>query len=440
MPELDRVRSWFESQLAALEAWANEHVLAWATLVQLGVIVAALVIARAVVRPLERALVALQYKWRAPTLKRSTAAAVTVAFPALWLLFTWLGILMARSQALPHAVIALAATLLFVWIVVRLASRLIYDSRWTRLVAVLAWIVAALSVAGLLDPLLATLDRMAVSLGTLRISALTVLSGGLALAALLWIALLISRLFQSRLERSPTLAPSLRVLFVKLLKVLLVLLAVVVALGIVGIDLTAFAFMAGAIGVGVGFGLQKVVSNFVAGIILLLDRSIKPGDVIAVGNTFGWVTSLSARYTSLTTRDGIEHLIPNDVLIAERVENWSFSNNNVRIKIGFGISYDSDVHKARGIALEVARDTERVLVEPAPVCHLVRFGDNSVDFELRLWIRDPEHGVTNVLSAVRLALWDRFHAEGIAFPYPQRDLHLRSAATSLRVKIDRASD
>jgi small-conductance mechanosensitive channel len=221
-----------------------------------------------------------------------------------------------------------------------------------------------------------------------------------------------------------------------LIKVSAILIAIVVAFAVVGIDLTTFAFMAGALGVGIGFGLQKIVSNFVAGVILLLDRSIKPGDVISVGKTFGWVTSLSARYTSLTTRDGVEHLVPNEILIAERVENWSYSDNNIRLKIGFGISYDSDVRAAQCIALEIARGIDRVLTDPPPICHLVNFGDSSVDFELRLWIKDPEEGVSNIMSTVRFALWDRFHEAGIAFPYPQRDVHVRSTDAPLRIKLE----
>ena len=160
--------------------------------------------------------------------------------------------------------------------------------------------------------------------------------------------------------------------------------------------------------------------------ILLLDRSVKPGDVIAVGGTYGWIDSLGARYVSVVTRDGIEHLIPNEELIANRVENWSYSNNLVRLKTPIGIAYDADVHQAMMLCLDAARATARVLAEPAPVCLLSGFGDSSVDLELRFWIRDPTAGTANVKSDVLLNVWERFHDHGIEIPLPQRDLHIKT--------------
>ncbi len=436
MPEIDKLQQWIGAQWAALEAWLNTQVLVWSTLAEIVAILVLLLPAWLAARPLERRLLALRQHWQSHGAQRLAAAAATVAMPLLWLAFAWLAAVAARTGGLPHGLLDLAATLLLVWIAVRLATRIMRDSPWTRFVALAAWLIAALSIVGLLQPLRKTLDGMAMTVGAVRISALTVVEGALSLIVLLWLAVLITRLVEGRIERSAGMAPSLRVLFTKLIKVAAILIAIVLAFAVVGIDLTTFAFMAGALGVGIGFGLQKIVSNFVAGIILLLDRSIKPGDVISVGKTFGWVTSLSARYTSLTTRDGVEHLVPNEVLIAERVENWSFSDNNIRLKIAFGISYDSDVRAAQRIALEIARGTDRVLADPPPICHLVNFGESSVDFELRLWIKDPEEGVSNIMSAVRFAIWERFHEAGIAFPYPQRDIHLRSAEGALRVKLE----
>ncbi len=436
MANLEALELWLTAKWAAFEAWLNTQVLVWSTLAEAAAVLLLLLPAWLGARPLERRLLAARESWHSLAWQRLAGAVAAVAMPFLWLILVWLAAAAARMGELPHRLLDLAATLLLVWIAVRLATRMMRDSRWTRFLALAAWLVAALNIVGLLQPLRATLDGMAMTVGSVRVSALTVIEGALSLAVLLWLAVVVARLVEGRLSRSAGLAPSLRVLFAKLIRVSAILIAVVLAFAIVGIDLTTFAFMAGALGIGIGFGLQKIVSNFVAGIILLLDRSIKPGDVISVGKTFGWVTSLSARYTSLTTRDGVEHLIPNEVLIAERVENWSFSDNNIRLKVGFGISYDSDVRLAQRIALEVARGIERVLADPPPICHLVNFGDSSVDFELRLWIKDPEEGVSNITSAVRFALWDRFHEAGIAFPYPQRDLHLRSAEGPVRVKLE----
>ena len=207
---------------------------------------------------------------------------------------------------------------------------------------------------------------------------------------------------------------------------MLVVIAVFMALRSVGIDLTTFAVLTGTIGVGIGFGLQKLVSNFVSGITILLDKSIKPGDVLAVGNTYGRVHSLGARYVSVITRDGTEFLIPNEDLVTQQVVNWSYSTEQVRLKVPIGISYNSDVRRAIALCLESASMVERVLKQPAPVCPLVGFGDNSIHLELRFWIQDPMNGVTNVKSEVLLHVWDRFRANNIEFPFPQRDLHVKT--------------
>ncbi|MGB8622982.1 MAG: mechanosensitive ion channel domain-containing protein, partial [Paracoccaceae bacterium] len=176
--------------------------------------------------------------------------------------------------------------------------------------------------------------------------------------------------------------------------------------------------------VGLGFGLQKVVSNLVSGVIILLDKSIKPGDVISLGDTFGWINALGARYVSVVTRDGKEYLIPNEDLITSQVVNWSHSNDFVRLDIFFGTSYGDDPHKVREIAIEAAKTVGRVLNSRPPVCHIVGFGDSSVDYILRFWITDPTGGLTNVRGAVYLALWDAFQANGISIPFPQREVKM----------------
>ncbi len=206
---------------------------------------------------------------------------------------------------------------------------------------------------------------------------------------------------------------------------------------LLGIDFTALAFFGGALGLGIGFGLQKVVSNFVSGIIILLDKSIKPGDTIAIGETFGWVRSLRARFVSVITRDGREYLIPNEDFITQRVENWSFTDTLVRIDVTFGVSYDSDPHAVRQLAVAVTRGIDRVLEMPQPLCHLTAFGESSLDFILRFWIADPQNGVTNIRGAVLLACWDAFKAAGIQIPFPHREVIMR---TPVEVRSGRGAD
>jgi small-conductance mechanosensitive channel len=280
----------------------------------------------------------------------------------------------------------------------------------------------ALQIIGAFGAVVRSLDAFAVTIGAVRVSIWFVLQAAILIGALLWLAAAMSNLIERQIAKNPDLTPSLRVLVGKLVRIALLVLAGGAALNLLGIDVTALAFFGGALGLGLGFGLQKVVSNFVSGIIILLDRSIKPGDTIAIGETFGWVRSLQARFVSVITRDGREYLIPNEDFVTQRVENWSFTDTLVRIDVTFGVSYDSDPHAVRRLAVEAAKGIERVQERPQPVCHLTAFGESSLDFILRFWIADPQNGVTNVRGAVLLACWDAFRAAGIGIPYPHRQI------------------
>jgi small-conductance mechanosensitive channel len=321
--------------------------------------------------------------------------------------------------------IGIAASLTALWIVLRASARLMRDAFLARVVATFAWIVVALDILGLLAPTAAELNSLAITIGTLRLSVLLVIKAGMMIAILLWAALALARLISARIQRVTAFSPSIQVLTGNLIKIALVCVALLIGLNAVGIDLTAFTVFSGAVGVGLGFGLQKIVSNFVSGIILLLERSVKPGDVIEVGSTFGSITYLGARYASVRGRDGKEYLIPNENLITNEVVNWSYSNSLVRLDAEFGVAYASDLHEVRDLAVEVAAATGRVLASPRPVCHVTGFGDSAVNLILRFWIADPQNGVTNVKGDVLLGLWDTFLERRIELPFPQRDLHIR---------------
>ncbi len=343
-----------------------------------------------------------------------------VLTPLIYLILLGIALAVLQQVTWPSRtyLLGVATNLLGAWIVIRLVTTFVSNPALAKTLAFCAWTVAALNITGLLDPTVALLDSFAVSFGDLRISLLTVVKGMLTLALLLWVASALSRFLERRINQVPDLTPSVQVLLGKLLKITLITLAVLIAINSVGIDLTALAVFSGAVGVGIGFGLQKVVSNLISGVILLLDKSIKPGDVIELGETFGWISSLGARYVSVVTRDSKEYLIPNEDLITQRVVNWSFSNELIRMEITFGVSYDCDPHEVRRIAKEAAAKPERVVSERPPVCHLTAFGDSSLDFVLRFWIRDPSGGVANIKGEVLLALWDAFKAHGIEIPYP----------------------
>ncbi len=321
--------------------------------------------------------------------------------------------------------IGLAATLVAVWAVIGFLGRLIRNKTLRKFVLWGLWIFATFQLIGLGDEASAFLDGIGISIGEYRISLLTLLTAGVLIAVFFTAARFVSKATAASISQNEDISPSMQVLAVKAVQVIFYGLAFFAGINALGLDLTGLAVLSGAIGVGLGFGLQKVVSNLVSGVIILLDKSIKPGDVISLGETFGWINSLGARYVSVVTRDGREYLIPNEDLITGQVVNWSHSDEYVRLDIYFGTSYGCDPHEVRRLAVEAASGVDRVLGPPKrAVCHIVGFGDSSVDYILRFWIRDPTAGLTNIRGNVYLALWDTFQASNISIPFPQREVRL----------------
>ncbi|OWU86170.1 mechanosensitive ion channel protein [Oceanicola sp. 22II-s10i] len=340
---------------------------------------------------------------------------VAMIWPLVWLMreATW----PSRSYLL-----TIIGSLAFAYLAIALVTRLIANNLLRSLVRIGGWIWATLIIVGLTDETHTLLDSVAFSIGETRFSLWLLLQAMVMLAALFTVARFLAHASAANINRVEDISPSMQVLVVKFLQVILYGAAFFIGLRAVGVDLTGLAVLSGAIGVGLGFGLQKVVSNLVSGIIILLDKSVKPGDVISLGETFGWINSLGARYVSITTRDGKEYLIPNEDLITGQVVNWSHSNDFVRLDIFFGTAYGDDPHVVRKVAIEAAMSVERVLTHKPAVCHIVGFGDSSVDYILRFWIRDPTQGLTNIRGNVYLALWDAFKANGISIPFPQREV------------------
>jgi small-conductance mechanosensitive channel len=409
------------------ENWLDRYVLIPSLLAQAVCLAALLLVARWGAPRLERSVLNLTTRMAAGPLHTIAIAFGRVAGWLALLLLLWFARVAFNAAGHRADLFRLAESLVLAWVLIRLSSMLVRDERLARAIAVLAWIIAALNIARLLVPVTDLLDAMAMPIGNYRVSVLLVLRGAGTLAIFIWLANALSRLIEQRLRVFTPLTPVMQVLASKLVRMGLLTLAVVLALGSIGVDLTAFALFSGAVGVGIGFGLQKVVSNLVSGVILLLDRSIKPGDVIEIDGTYGAVVTLNARYASVQTRDGKEFLVPNEDLITQRVTNLSFSSDLIRLHAKVGISYDSDPHEAISLALEAARDVPRVLTEPAPNCLLVNFGESTIDLELRFWIRDPVNGTANVRSEVMLNLWNLFQEHGIELPAPQRELTVRNA-------------
>lgn len=314
------------------------------------------------------------------------------------------------------------------WALIGLASSMIPDRFWAKSIAAVCYVGASYCVLAQAGEGVMLLDQFSFTMGKIRLSAWTILAGLVTIAFTLWIGLAISRLIENQLHKARRITPSIKVLIAKVVRILIVIAACMIALDSMGIDLSALTVLGGAVGLGLGFGLQKVVSNFISGIILLTDNSIKPGDVIEIDGTYGWINNLRARYASIITRDGTEHLIPNEDLITQRVVNWSFTDDLVRLKIPIGVSYNEDPHQCIRLAIEAAESVDRILKDPGPVCLMKGFGDSSVDLELRIWISDPAKGVSNVRSLVLLKVWDAFKENDIEIPFPQRDLHIRSGS------------
>ncbi len=326
--------------------------------------------------------------------------------------------------------IYLALLFSMVWLLITVVTQSIRNRPLRRFIAITGWIYVAISILGINDNVSGILDAADFSISGFRVSLLLLLKISLMLIVTLWLAISVGNFLERRLLRNEDLSPGLRVLLGKILRITLIVFALVIAISSIGIDLSVLSLLSGAIGIGIGFGLQKVVSNFISGFIILADRSIKPGDTISLGETFGWINELRARFVSVITRDGVEYLIPNEDFITQQVINWSFSNELVRIEVKFGVAYDSDPHQVAELAVAATKEVERVVSYRPSVCWLTGFGDSSLDFVLRFWIKDPKNGLTNIRGQVLLALWDSFKANNIKIPYPHREVILSNPPTS----------
>jgi small-conductance mechanosensitive channel len=277
-----------------------------------------------------------------------------------------------------------------------------------------------------------TLDRWAIDLGHWRVSVWDALVFVFIIVAMWAAAWFISRTARRLLRRMTRLDTTQRLLAEKLVTIAVWAIAILLGIDILGIDLTALAVFSGAFGLAIGFGLQKTFGNLIAGILLLMDRSIKPGDVIAIADaggqaTFGQIRKIGIRAVSLTTRDQKEYLIPNENLMINQVENWSYSSRNVRVQVPVSVGYHCDIKLAEQLMLEAARGAKRVLTTPPPVVWLDALGDNGIQFKVHCWINDPEEGIGSVRSDVLKRLWELFQQHGIEVPFPQRDVTLKDS-------------
>jgi small-conductance mechanosensitive channel len=330
------------------------------------------------------------------------------------------------------------AKLALAWLIIRLVTSVIRNEFLVRLVALSAWFVAALSIIGQLEPTIDALDSVSIVIGGLRLTPLVLVKFVVLLSVALWLTNIASNFVESRIIRSDDLTPSIQVLLIKMIRVGLMIFAVVVAMGAVGINLSALAIFSGAAGVGIGFGLQKIIANFISGIILLADKSVKPGDLVTIGDSSGRISAMKTRYISVAAGDGREFLIPNEDLITQKVTNWTYTDKNTLVKVTFGTNYDADPRQVCKLAVDIAAASPRATKGKTPSCILTDFTEAGMKYSLTFWIPDPD-GMDTVKSDVMLSLWETFKREGIRVPYPVRELRVRGGALPVETIVEVSS-
>ena len=406
-----------------------------ALLIQAGVLALAVLLGWGLSRMLRPRMDKLENAWAAGAKGLQTAGLPLLILVFAWLLRELLGLWQSELHLLNLAIPLLTA-LVTVRLLIRAMRYALKPSEtmkaWERTLAWVIWIGVAMYIAGVLPRIQRALDSVSFTAGAHHFSLLTLFEAMTVIVLSVILALWISQFIESRLMRMPHMDLSLRIALTKAARTFLLLLAVLLALPAVGIDLTVLSVFGGALGVGLGFGLQKIASNYVSGFIILLDRSIRIGDLITVDNKFGQVSQINTRYTLLKAQDGTESIIPNEALITQTVVNHSLSRPDIRVSVPIQVAYSTDLGQAREILLDIAKKHVRVAQSgnEAPKILLREFADNGINLELAVWIRDPEEGQMNLRSELYWAIWEAFRGAGIEIPFPQRVVHLVQEKTT----------
>jgi small-conductance mechanosensitive channel len=410
--------------------------------IELGMVAVCLAIAWQVER---RALAVRDEKNAAAAAHRLHASFARVVFPATALALVLVATFVYRRYVGPPLFLAIAAPLLIALGAIRMIvyglRRLFRSQQWLptseRAISFAVWLLALLYFVGLLPEIAAALEDVQIPIGKSSVSLASIGTALLVVAFTLIVTLWISGMIEQRLANATQLDVNLRVVLAKFIKALLLVVAILIALSAIGFDLTLLSVFGGALGVGIGLGLQKLASNYIAGFTILLDRSIRLGDMVTVDGRMGIVSKVTSRYVVVRSLDGVDAIVPNETLVTTTVLNHSYSTRNIRIAMPVQVSYDTDVEKALALMEKVARATPRVLAEPhAPAAALASFGDNGVNLELGIWIGDPENGQGNVRSEINRALLKAFAENGIRLPAPQRDIRVLEVPPSLRGVAD----
>lgn len=334
-------------------------------------------------------------------------------------------------SAIPSGQIHTIALLVSAYVVYQISNAISKGHFIPRVLSGGMLFIFTLHLLSWLEPVSQALQKIAIPLGDLQINLWNILSGAASLLLLMWIVSLANRFIDAAINSRKDIPPTIKVLISKTSRLSLYVFAIAGALSIGGVPLGGLTIFSGALGLGLGFGLQKIIANLISGLIILLDKSIKPGDVIEIDGTFGWINSIHTRYVSVITRDRKEFLVPNEDFVTNKVINWSYSDRVIRIKADIGVSYDTDLNKAIQLCTEAVAGIPRTLTDPAPVCLLKEFGDSCINLQVRFCIEDAANGVSNVRSQVLLAIWQSFRDNHIEIPFPQRDIHIKSGSLPL---------
>lgn len=428
---------WAEPILEDPIGWAQAYLLnseiMWPYLLQVGVILGALVLGIMFAPQVRRWV--MSGVDRLPENVRPIVAetAPRLVRPAVWAALLYASQAAMAGGAMDSTLVRIASSLSLAWLLIRLVTTFL-PAGFRKPAGWVIWIFAALYAFGILDEVMTWLSSIGPPFGDRIISPVFVVQAIATVALFMFAANWLAGKLKTRVDELPQVEPSLRILMGNAVQVGLFFGAALLAMAGLGIPLSGLAVLGGAIGVGLGFGMQQIVANFISGVILLTDRSIKPDDVIEVDETYGVVKSLGLRYASVITRDGKEHLIPNEMLITDKVVNWSYSNKEVRVKRRLRVEYETDLRQAVDLVQKGAMETDRVLARPAPKCLVMEFGDEAIEIEVRFWINDPENGVSNVSSAVMLNIWDKFKEVGIDIPLRHEDVLITPGST-LKVEM-----
>lgn len=362
---------------------------------------------------------------------RLSDASARLAFPLLGMLLAGIAIValqpFVRVNLLKLAMPlwgSLALVRGVVFVLRQAFPRAAWLTAWERIIAATVWGCLALYITDLAPYVVEALEQVHFAVGKQHVDLWQILSGAATVFLTVVAALWVGGLIEARLMRVESLDGNLRIVGVRVAKAVLTLVAIIASLSLVGIDMTALSVFTGALGVGLGFGLQKIASNYVAGFIILIDRSIRIGNIVQVGGDSGEVTQITTRYTVLKHQGGTEYIVPNETFMTSVVQNQTFSSSALRLTTTVGVAYDTDLELAMRLMVGAAAAQPRVLAEPAPRVQLTQFADSSINLELGFWINDPDAGKGNVISDTNFAIWRAFREHGVSIPFPQREVRL----------------